>query len=138
MNTAELASLIVDAQESFDPDDMIAISAMPDHLLIRSYYCDPHSNVSLLKDYTDQQLDGLFAECKDLAAATAKVSMLSAGKPLTKDECRLARTLVLNATLNAVLQIADGRKLVHNRTALEAITTLVVCDLQSYISTFHK
>lgn len=138
MTSAELASQIISVQESFDPDELISMSAQPDNVLIRQFYCDPQSGVSLLQDYTDGQLDKLFSPCKSLDEATAKIAKVYGSKPLDAAESALARDMVLRATLDAVQDIAFDRQLDGCEGGVYSILVLVVNDLQQFIGTFRQ
>lgn len=137
MNTADLASAIIDVQETFDADEMIAISAMPDNRIVTQFFSEPQSGVSILRDYTQSQLDNLFLDCNDLRSATAKVARLYSAKPLNTAESNHARDTVLRATLDAVSDIAQSRRINDDKHCAESILVLVVSDLQQFINHFQ-
>lgn len=138
MNTCDLASLIVDVQPNWgDPDDLISVSAMCDNQLIRSYFCDPRTGVSLLSDYADSKLDGLFSACKTLEEVSAKVKSLYVESPLDNTESNCVRALGLQAVLNSTYKIANNREVGGCKQSHEAIVSLVVQELITHLNTFQ-
>lgn len=138
MQLPELASLIIDTYDTFDPDEMISISAEPDRQIISQYYCDPRNSASLLKDYNDSQLEKLVSGCNSLADVTAKVSKLYYEQPLEPAEASRVKARCCQAVLAATYDIAMHRDLGGCRNAHEAILALVVQEFKSYLSTFQQ
>jgi hypothetical protein len=138
MKLDTLASLIVDCQDSIDPDELISFSAMPDDQIIRSYFCDPRRGVSLLTDYTDKKLAAVFAECNTLTDATAKVKALYTAQPLTADETRAVRAACTQAVLTATYAVANNRDLGGCHESHKAIVSLVVDSFTDQLSQFQR
>lgn len=138
MNTCDLASLIVDVQPNWgNPDELISVSALPDNQLIRQYFCDPRTGVSLLADYADSKLDGLFSACKTLEDASAKVKSLYSEAPLDASESNCVKALAVQTVLSATYRIANNRELGGDRQSHEAIVALVVSELRDTLNTFQ-
>lgn len=134
MNACELSNLIVDAQpDTHDPDDAIAFSAQSDNQIIRQYFCDPQSGVSILSDYTSSELDGLFSECNTLSEAVGKVESVYSKRKLSEQEIQFARNAVLRVTIDCAIDIATQRRLVGNPKLLEPIIVAIFNDLKTYI-----
>src|SRR5688572_6511645 len=111
MNTTELASLIFDAQpDTLHTDELIAVSALPDAMLVRSYYANPQNGHDLLADFSDGELDLLFGACNDLTDASTVVAKLASERPLTAEESHLVRDRMLRLTVDMAIDIANQRR----------------------------
>lgn len=137
MKLDTLASLIIDVTETFDPDEMISISAMPDKQIVCQYYCDPRTGASLLSTYPEEKVAAVFAECNTLQDATAKVASLYREQPLDADENKFVRSFGLQSVMNSTYAIANNRDLGGCKQSHEAILALVVTELREFLSTFH-
>lgn len=135
MNACELSALIVDVQpDTHDPDDAITFSALPDNLIIRQYFCDPQTGLSILSDYRDSELDDVFSECNTLQDAVAKVEQIYSKRRLTDSEIKFARNAILRVTLDCAIDIGQQRRLTHNPQLLEPIIVAIFNDLKEQIN----
>lgn len=137
MKLDTLASLIIDVTETFDPDEMISISAMPDKQIVCQYYCDPRTGASLLSTYPEEKVAAVFAECNTLEDATAKVASLYRETPLDAAESSCVRSQGVQAVLNATYKVANNREVGGCLESHKAITCLVVQELISHLNTFQ-
>ena len=139
MNLEQLASAIFDAQpDTLDTESLIAVSAMPDNLIVRSYYCDPRSGVDILADYTTTQLELILAPCNSLADVDTAVTGIYASQPLTADERNHLRNVVLSATMEAVYDVAHARDLYGHAEGMQALTVQAVNEVKSYFGQFQQ
>lgn len=139
MNLCDLSSAIFDVHpDDLTTDELISISAMPDNLLVRSYYVNPQTGVELLSDYSDSDLDDLFSACKSLDDANNTFAHVYAEQPLTAIELNFVRDAVLGATIEAALAVSESRQLDGFIGCPEKITVNIVDGLKSYFNNFQK